>query len=97
MAVGRLLKYFSKTNPSDNVAAASEIEAYLAAGTIILCSIINMFAIHPYMMVTSHVGMKIRVACCSLIYRKSLKLSRTALGEQSVGQAVNLLSNDVSR
>lgn len=72
-------------------------EAYLYAFGIIMCSAINIFVIHPYMMAILHMGMKMRVACCTLIYRKALRLSKTALGETTIGQAVNLLSNDVNR
>ncbi|KAF7992271.1 hypothetical protein HCN44_001596 [Aphidius gifuensis] len=94
MAVGELIRYFSNAPEHSKI---SINRAYASAGIIIFCSALRLFAIHPYLMATTHVGMKIRVACCSLAYRKSLKLSRTALGEQSIGQAVNLLSNDVSR
>lgn len=72
-------------------------EAYLYAGGVVLCSALNVFVVHPYMMGVLHLGMKMRVACCSLIYRKALKLSKTALGQTTVGQLVNLLSNDVNR
>ncbi|XP_076244312.1 putative multidrug resistance-associated protein lethal(2)03659 isoform X2 [Calliopsis andreniformis] len=93
ICLGRLLTYFSP----DNEKRISKEEAYLYATGVILCSGILVFVTHPYMMGIFHIGMKMRVACCSLIYRKALKLSRTALGETTVGQAVNLLSNDVNR
>lgn len=88
--LGGLLRYYSGED-------SSSTDAYLFAGGIILCSAINIFVIHPYMMAILHMGMKMRVACCSLIYRKALKLSKTALGATTIGQAVNLLSNDVNR
>ncbi|GBP23004.1 Probable multidrug resistance-associated protein lethal(2)03659 [Eumeta japonica] len=87
-----LVEYYSP-GPS----AVTRDQAYWYAGGVVLCSALNVFMVHPYMMAILHMGMKFRVACCSLIYRKSLRLSKTALGETTVGQVVNLLSNDVNR
>ncbi|CAD1479365.1 unnamed protein product, partial [Heterotrigona itama] len=89
--IGRLLQYYS------NISAMTKEEAYLYAGGVVLCSAVLIFITHPYMLGVLHIGMKMRIACCTLIYRKVLRLSRTALGETTVGQAVNLLSNDVNR
>lgn len=89
----RFLRFF-RPDPDKPI---SYSDAYLYAFGIILCSAINIFVIHPYMMAILHMGMKMRVACCTLIYRKALRLSKTALGETTIGQAVNLLSNDVNR
>nr|CAD7597267.1 unnamed protein product [Timema genevievae] len=89
--LGQLIRHFE---PNSDV---SKEAAYLNAVGLIVCSAVFIFVRQPYMMEVCHLGMKMRVAVCSLIYRKSLRLSHTALGETTVGQVVNLLSNDVSR
>ncbi|CAG9814463.1 unnamed protein product [Phaedon cochleariae] len=72
-------------------------EAFYYAGAIVLLNISSVLIMNQYMLGCYHVGMKIRAACCALIYRKSLKLSKTSLGGIASGKIVNLLSNDVSR
>ncbi|XP_017787048.1 PREDICTED: probable multidrug resistance-associated protein lethal(2)03659 isoform X2 [Nicrophorus vespilloides] len=92
IALGQLISFY--TSNGDNI---TKDEAYLYAGAVVLCSLLNVFFQHPYMLGCLHLGMKIRVACCSLVYRKALRLSKSALGQTTVGQLVNLLSNDVNR
>nr|AKC34058.1 ABCC4-like protein [Spodoptera litura]AKC34900.1 ABCC4-like protein [Spodoptera litura] len=89
--LGKLVEFYSPGH------SMKPKEAYMYAAAVVACSALNVFVVHPYMMAILHMGMKFRVACCSLIYRKSLRLSKTALGETTVGQVVNLLSNDVNR
>ncbi|EFA04298.2 putative multidrug resistance-associated protein lethal(2)03659-like Protein [Tribolium castaneum] len=72
-------------------------EAYFFASGIIFCSLVNVAMIHPCMMAVMHIGMKMRVACCSLIYRKTLRLDLVSLAGPTVGNVVNLMSNDVNR
>lgn len=74
-----------------------KFEAYFYATAVVLASAFNVMLMHPYLLSQMHLGMKMRVALCSMIYRKSLRLSKNALGETTVGQVVNLLSNDVGR
>lgn len=72
-------------------------DAYLFAGAIVLLTMLSMLLFNHFTVGAFHIGMRVRAACCSLVYRKSLRLSRTALGETAAGKVVNLLSNDVSR
>ncbi|XP_023242772.1 multidrug resistance-associated protein 4-like [Centruroides sculpturatus] len=42
-------------------------------------------------------GMKLKVAFCTVIYKKAIRLSPSSLVKSNVGQMVNLLANDVSK
>ncbi|XP_049822913.1 ATP-binding cassette subfamily C member 4-like isoform X2 [Aethina tumida] len=70
-------------------------EAILFAFGLFFSNLCCVVITHPYYMYTLEMGMKLRVAACSLIYRKALRLSLTAMGKSA--NAINLMSNDVMR
>ncbi|KAJ8954555.1 hypothetical protein NQ318_000789 [Aromia moschata] len=92
LLISRLLQFYEP-----NQTSMSQNEAYLLAGLIVVAVLVNVMCVHNYQYHVMHLGMKIRVAACSLIYRKALRLSKSALAETTIGQMVNLLSNDVGR
>lgn len=89
--LGSIIKYYANPERS-NIS-----EAYLYSAGIILCSFFSVMFQHALMLSNLNLGMKLRISACSIIYRKSLKLSKTALVNTTSGQVVNLLSNDVAR
>lgn len=62
--LGWLVSYFSEESRDD------ESSGYIYGALVILCSIVSVWTVHPYMLSILHLGMKIRVATCSLAYRK---------------------------
>ncbi|XP_078045915.1 putative multidrug resistance-associated protein lethal(2)03659 isoform X1 [Augochlora pura] len=89
--LGGLLRYFKK-----NTTETYET-ALLYAGGICIATAINVITINQAIFGAFHVGAKVRVAACSVVYRKALRLSKTALGETAPGKVVNLVANDVNR
>lgn len=89
--LGKFILFFNKDT------TVSKNEAYIYAGTLIFCTFLSVILVHHSYLVCQQIGMRIRVACCSMIYRKILRLSKSAQGKTAAGQVVNLLSNDVNR
>ncbi|XP_017097976.2 probable multidrug resistance-associated protein lethal(2)03659 [Drosophila bipectinata] len=75
----------------------SSTAAQIYAILLIVCILASVLLTHPYMMGMMHLAMKMRVAVSAAIYRKAIRLSRTAMGDTTIGQVVNLLSNDLNR
>ncbi|XP_026807567.1 probable multidrug resistance-associated protein lethal(2)03659 isoform X2 [Rhopalosiphum maidis] len=93
LLIGGLLAYF---NP-DGFYTTDLKYAYIYASGIILTLFMTMILQHSGLEKNLELGMKMRVACCSIIFRKALRLSQKSLNETTVGQVINLISNDVSR
>ncbi|XP_028160766.1 probable multidrug resistance-associated protein lethal(2)03659 [Ostrinia furnacalis] len=95
MCLEGLINYFSPSAP-----AVSKTHAYLYALGVVGLMAINATLLHPWLLWLLEMAIKIRVGCCSLIYRKLLRLDLTAGGKASEGLAghvVNLLTTDAQR
>ncbi|KAK3729239.1 hypothetical protein RRG08_008566 [Elysia crispata] len=91
LLLGGLIRYFTPNTTT------SRTEAWMYAMGVAFCAIVLAISHHPYFFAVQRIGMRMRIACCSLMYKKCLRLSTKALNESSVGQIVNLMSNDVNR
>ncbi|KAK4879950.1 hypothetical protein RN001_008096 [Aquatica leii] len=92
LALYQLMKYYSEDKN-----LVSKNEALIYSGVIVGSNFLNVVFIHNYLLCLQQLGMKLRVACCSLIYRKTLRLNINKLDGANIGQTINLLSNDVNR
>ncbi|KAH0820629.1 hypothetical protein GEV33_002162 [Tenebrio molitor] len=72
-------------------------EAAFAGLFIVLSVFLRVLTFNFMLLQLSSFGMKMRIACCSLVYRKLLKLKTSTVQKITLGQIVNLLSNDAER
>ncbi|KAK9745323.1 ABC transporter transmembrane region [Popillia japonica] len=86
----KILVYYGK-----NVENITQQDALYYGLGFILCTIILTVYTHTYLLCLQEMGLKIRVALCSLIYRKCLQLRSAKISEISSGKTVTLVSKDV--
>ncbi|EZA62696.1 putative multidrug resistance-associated protein, partial [Ooceraea biroi] len=91
LLLGGLLRYFRK----DSV-EVYESALWYGAG-ICVATAVNVLSGNQAIFGAFHVGAKVRVAVCSVVYRKALRLNKSALGDTAPGKVVNLVANDVNR
>jgi ATP-binding cassette subfamily C (CFTR/MRP) protein 4 len=92
LCLKEFLKYFDP-----QVKSITKQEACMIALAIVLLNLLRVLYTHQLYLEFASLGMKVRVACSSLVYRKYLKMKRETCQKFTLGQMVNLLSNDVER
>lgn len=92
LCLGGLVSYFA---PGQDT--IGKTEAYYYAAGIVLCSFVPVAVFHHFILYIFQIGMAIRVACCSLLYKKALRITKAAGTDGITGQVINLMSNDVAK
>lgn len=84
------VSYF-KPGQTDVSDSAAHFHAYVIMGLITL----SCFYSHNYIIWVEQFAIEIRTAFSSLLYRKALKLTPSALSQISLGNIVTLITKDV--
>lgn len=74
----------------------SKRDVILFASLLILLNFLNVTYLHNYLLTISELGIKIRTAVCSVIFRKCLKISSATLSDLGIGKIVTLMTKDVN-
>ncbi|KAJ8920724.1 hypothetical protein NQ315_004863 [Exocentrus adspersus] len=91
MTLSKLVLYFQPYQET-----ISKGEACLYAVLLITLNLFNIIYTHNYMLTITAFGIKVKTAFCSLMYRRSLKLTGTSLSEISTGKIITLMTKDVT-
>lgn len=91
LLLGRIIASYDPDNKVER-----SIAIYLGIGLCLLF-VVRTLLLHPAIFGLHHIGMQMRIAMFSLIYKKTLKLSSRVLDKISIGQLVSLLSNNLNK
>ncbi|XP_036361692.1 multidrug resistance-associated protein 4 isoform X2 [Octopus sinensis] len=91
LLLGKLVSYFT---PDSQMTTQ---QAYLYGMGVVICILLSCLCNHIFFFNVQRLGMQIRIACCSLMYKKMLILDNASFNKTTTGQIVNLMSNDVNR
>ncbi|KAM8979853.1 cystic fibrosis transmembrane conductance regulator isoform 4-T4 [Sarcophilus harrisii] len=91
LLLGRIIASYDPDNKAER-----SIALYLGIGLCLLF-IVRTLLLHPAIFGLHHMGMQMRIALFSLIYKKTLKLSSRVLDKISTGQLISLLSNNLNK
>lgn len=69
----------------------------LAAGTLIVSSFLYIILNYINFVSALRIGMRMRVAATALIFKKVMRLSKTSMEQTTIGQVINIVSNDAKR
>nr|XP_023012684.1 multidrug resistance-associated protein 4-like [Leptinotarsa decemlineata]XP_023012685.1 multidrug resistance-associated protein 4-like [Leptinotarsa decemlineata]XP_023012686.1 multidrug resistance-associated protein 4-like [Leptinotarsa decemlineata] len=71
-------------------------DALILATLLVSLNFFSITYLHNYLLYLVEMGIRVRTAFCSVIYRKCLKMTSTALSKITVGKIVTLMTKDVT-
>ncbi|XP_076648328.1 ATP-binding cassette sub-family C member 4 [Halictus rubicundus] len=89
-----VIRYFDR---DEGGMALSKREVLTYAAVMVSLTFLVCFLVHHATQLQAQLAMRLRIACSALIYKKILRLSKSAFTQTTCGQVVNLLSNDIQR
>ncbi|KAJ8668690.1 hypothetical protein QAD02_010353 [Eretmocerus hayati] len=90
-ALRSLISYFN------DKASYQGSDAYLFATIVVICTPINAIVQNKLFRGMRTLGMRVKISCSSVVYRKMLRLPQTSDGKVSAEKVINLLSADVAK
>ncbi|XP_011877743.1 PREDICTED: multidrug resistance-associated protein 4-like [Vollenhovia emeryi] len=89
-----VISYFVTNSTTSYKTTINDAVIYISSLTILL--FISVLINHHALAFSQQIGIRIRISCSSLIYKKLLRLNKASMNEIDIGQIMNLLGNDVN-